>query len=556
MSAHPHASPAGLADVIPMHPAVEPPKARRKYTRLPEDTRARLARRLLALEAERGLTKADYERAAHEVGVAVRTIETLVCQARRNLATLGTPAPEPRRRRSSKVVITEDVLVDCHVGTNVMNGYLAALASGAVEPCAYSTYAQALYGSFGKDVIRGLQRGEPVMPSQWVYLERSISAPGEMFTIDMFFPGVRTIRDGQLVIPVWVCVRDRGTGLILAWHQFARPARGADDERGDPAVGPNSIDIRALIGEAIRGWTRDGVFAGGVPLTLRCDREALFLTPDLRAHLMSLAVCVDPTNSYSSWENGAHERMHRVIRNEALDGLPASTRGPQRRGGKLVFDDTVVEFSELDDRLTRWVESYNFERPTDEFDGRTRFDVWAEHVNAGAHINRAAPATLAPFAKPLAELMTVGKAGVLRPGTTGTFAAAALMAPGFPKTVALSAWLNDDDHLEAFDPQTGAFLATLYRRAAMPVQEEALIITARGASTRSVNSMLDRAKRQERIRNGPAVARPQPAVAVETPTPDNAATVSADSPDVATDVPVGAAARFARASAQQTGAGQ
>ncbi len=500
---------------------------RRAYVLAPEDTRVRVVTRLLTLEADAGgLKKSDYQREADACGVSASAVEKWVRQARKARAA-GHPAlPEPRAPRCSKVVVDDEILLALH-GKSMMAGYLECVARGLVD-VHYSTFRNAVVKQIAPDVLAGIQRGERALPQYWVYLERADNPLMDMVTIDLFFPRVRCVDDatGEIVHPVWAAVRERASGALLAWHMFRGVVDGYElDANGEPKIRAAASGILALLGEAFRGWERDGVFVGGIPVRLRCDREALFLTPENRAALMALGIAVDPTNSYSSWENGAHERMHEVIREEALNGLPSSTRGPRTRTGALVHAESAIGFDELTGLLDRWALSYNFERVNSAV-GTTPFQYWADRVAAGDRIDRAAPATLAELALPGEKTYKRGKHGIAQPD--GTFSSHALM--DHPRRdFTLARWPNDPDRREAFDAATGEWVATVYRREATPAAEEAAILARRGKARRTVQTLQEEAKRRYGIAHGPTPPRPQPPADDQQPTPG-------ERPDVADTV--------------------
>jgi hypothetical protein len=507
------------AEVIPIsRTAARHAGARRRaYVLVPEDTRVRVVTRLLALEIEAGgLKKADYSREADACGVSASAVEKWVRQARKAAAAGQAALPQPRAPRCSKVVVDDEILLALH-GKSMMAGYLDCLARGLVD-VHYTTFRNAVINQVSPDILAGVQRGERALPQHWVYLERGDNPLMDMVTIDLFFPRVRCVDDatGEIVHPVWAAVRERASGILLTWHLFRGVVDGYElDSNGEPKIRAAASGILALLGEGFRGFERDGVFVGGVPTRLRCDREALFLTQDNRAALMALGIAVDPTNSYSSWENGAHERMHQVIRQEALAGLPSSTRGPVTRTGELVHAGSSIGFDELTGLLDRWAMSYNFERVNSAV-GMTPFEYWTERVAAGDVVEKAAPATLAALALPGEKTYKRGKHGITQPD--GAFTSHALMNHPRREFV-LARWPNDIQRREAFDAATGEWVATVHRRDAAPAAEEAAILARRGKARRTVQSLQEEAKRRYAIAHGPTPARPEP------PAPDDPAEV-------------------------------
>jgi hypothetical protein len=522
------------AKVIPLQRSRHTAQPKRGYVRLSDELRVRVTRELVALKVAGQLDAAAYAAISARTGASKRTLEGLVAAAVRNAAAGGEPAPDPRTGRTSKIEITSEVLL-CHVGRDLTSAHMLAMAQGLIPPCHRTSYRDALLKVVSGNVLNGLRLGQRVLPEQWVYLDRRENPLMDQFTIDLFFPRVRTtLADGTAAVPVWVSVRERSRGLLLAWGLFHRTPRSDVDVEGDPASGPTAATVLALLGEAIRAWTRDGVFCGGLPRALRCDREALFLTEELRTLLMTLGIEVDPTNSYSSWENGAHERMHQVIRREALQGLPASNEGPRTRSGKLRFAEATMPFDELAERLDRWALSYNFERANPAVGGLTPFASWCERLDVGDIVTRASNRELAALSLPVGKIATKQRNGVTPPGSPFTYSGPALVGVRVGTAFALGQWINDDRHLEIFDPTTGAYVATLERTSDMSGQTEGAIIRERARERETVESTLAEMARRHRIENGPTPARPAPAAEPE-PTATAEAAEAAEAADATAD---------------------
>ncbi|SOC47219.1 Integrase core domain-containing protein [Blastococcus aggregatus] len=499
------------AKVIPLHRARHTAAPKRGYVRLSDEQRVRTTRELVALKVAGRLDAAAYAAISARTGASKRTLEGLLAAALRNAAAGGEPLPDPRTARTSKLDISDEVLL-CHVGRDLTNAHMLAIAQGLIPPCHRTTYRDAVLKELSANELNGLRLGQRVLPQQWVYLDRRENPLMDQFTIDLFFPRVRTtLADGTTAVPVWVSVRERSRGLLLAWGLFHRTPRDDFDVEGDPASGPTAATVLALLGEAIRGWTRDGVFCGGLPRALRCDREALFLTEELRTLLMTLGIEVDPTNSYSSWENGAHERMHQVIRREALQGLPASNEGPRTRSGKLRFAEATMSFDELAARLDRWALSYNFERANPAVGGLTPFASWCERIDAGDTVERASNRELAALSLPTGKTATKQRNGITVPGGGLTYSGPALVGVRNGTVFALGTWVGDDRHLEIFDPTTGAYVATLERTSDMSGATEGAIMRTRARQRETVETILAEAARRHRIEHGATPARPTPA---------------------------------------------
>jgi hypothetical protein len=518
------------ATVIPIQRTRHAERAKRSYVRLSDELRERVTRELVALKVTSRLDRAAYERASARTGASVSQLEKLVRAAVRNATAGGEARPDPRTGRTSKIEITSEVLL-CHVNRDLTSAHMLAMASGLIPPCHRTSYRDAVLKVIDDNQLRGLRLGQRVMPEQWVYLDRRENPLMDVFTIDLFFPRVRTtLADGTTAVPVWLSVRERSRGLLLAWGLFHRTPRSDFDVEGDPASGPTTATVLALLGEAIRGWHRDGVFCGGLPRALRCDREALFLTEELRTLLMTLGIEVDPTNSYSSWENGAHERMHQVIRREALQGLPAYNEGPRTRSGKLRFAEATMPFDELAELLDRWALSYNFERANSAVGDLTPFDSWCERLEAGDTVTRASNRELAALSLATGQTATKQRDGVTPPGSPFTYSGPDLVGVRNGTVYALGRWINDDRHLEVFDPKSGAYVATLERTTDMSAATEGAILRKRARQRETVEATFAEAARRHGIANGPAPVRPTPAAQPEPAAPGDGNTADDQPP--------------------------
>jgi hypothetical protein len=386
-------------------PGAQPKRARKRYVTQPEHVIRQSVEALARVYDSAGrLTKADYQREADRLGVTSRTVEnwwsTAVAKVQAAEPQVGRSGfePVPPRRRTAVTFTAEHY--PYFAGVSISNAYYEMIADDIFDRTVhYSTFRRAYTTQVPRDIRSGLRRGEKVMPNDWAYGPGPQTALGKVYTTDLFFPRIYTCDDttGELLGKVtFVVIRDTASRLPLSWHLF------------DHA--PVSAEITALVGEAVRGWTHDGVFCGGVPDKLRCDNEGLLEAAPHREQLMNLRIVIDPTNSYASWENGQHERMHRVIREEALADLPGHTDGPRTRSNELylVPDVAPVPFSTLALRLDAWVRSYAFER---EIDGKTPFETWRERADAGEQIVHADAEGLAHLAL-LHGHVTLGKKGV------------------------------------------------------------------------------------------------------------------------------------------------
>ncbi|HTC69088.1 MAG TPA: Mu transposase C-terminal domain-containing protein [Acidothermaceae bacterium] len=497
---------------------------------------------LTKLEAQNGrLTKADYNAEAVRLDVSRRTVETWFARAQ-----VAEPAeaplahePIPRSRRTTISLTTDDY--QYFAGVSVSSAYYAMLADGRITPVHYSTLRRAYEAQVPLDIRSGLRRGEKVMPKDWSYPPGTQTALGKVYTLDLFFPGIRCAdRNGQLLENVvWIAVRDAAVRLPLAWHLF------------DHA--PTSPEVTALVGQAIRGYFHDGVYCGGVPERVRCDNEGLLNAMPHREELMHLRIQIDPTNSYSSWENGGHERMHRAIREELLTALPGHTNGPKTKAKKLYVVPGVapIPFEELAAMMDRWARSYAFER---EIDGATPFEQWRDRIEAGETVEKADTEGLAHLALEYGQVL-LGKKGVRVDGEDYWNEE----LHGQPlRTLTARRWLSDRSTAEVFRLD-GTFVGSIPLRNAATGANVAASLKHRGGSLATVAASIREAERRRALLVGtyaveptddsadPLDPEPSPTDAVEQPslTTSPAASTSASR-----------AARLAAASARITAAAE
>ena len=110
-----------------------------------------------------------------------------------------------------------------------------------------------------------------------------------------------------------------------------------------------------------------------------------------------MGVRVIPSNPRKSNENVAHERVHRVLREELFALLPGSEDGLRDDRGELLPDSRpLISLAEARDLLDRWAWAYN----TRAKKGASRMDAWVEEIDLSAGLlpHRETPKTLARYA--------------------------------------------------------------------------------------------------------------------------------------------------------------
>lgn len=490
-------------------PAARPRKPLRRH---PEHVIAGAVAALQDVYAATGrLTKADYREQAERCDVVVRTVENWwAAHLRRQQETAAGTGPtvraphEPRELPGRRRKFTFDVEhYPYFAGVSIADAYYEMLADGVIPPMHYHTFRRTYRSQVPLTIQKGLAYGEKVMPEQWVYPPGPATALGKVYTTDVMYPRIQTAHQADLdagrLTPLpdvtFMVVRDAATTLPLAWCLFDHV--------------PTAREVTALVGQAVRGYTTDGVFCGGVPDRLRVDNGSNLVADELREHLFGIRTIVDPTNSYSSWENGGHERMHRIIRNEALADLPGHTDGPVTKAGSLYVVPGVdpVPFTVLAQRLDAWARSYAFERTQDQLGSRTPFEAWTERV-ATEPVTRASAEALAHLAMPVGT-STINKRGVTVPfhgaGTT-YFLPDLTTAP--TRQVNVRVWLTDPSTVELFLPD-GTYLGAAGLTSQVSHTDHVKALAQRSGSLKSVADSQREAARRRKLRTtGTATAAP------------------------------------------------
>ncbi len=145
---------------------------------------------------------------------------------------------------------------------------------------------------------------------------------------------------------------------------------------------PNTVDNLHVLIDGIRGWyTPEGVFVGGKPGFLRTDRGADYLSIALSDNLLNLNVGRQSTQPYSSWQNGAVERMNGTLDRDFAPTVPGYHPGGEAEYTRRVLKTPINPASlltpmTLDRRLGDFFGDYN-NRPHSSLNGMTPLEAWA-----------------------------------------------------------------------------------------------------------------------------------------------------------------------------------
>jgi hypothetical protein len=250
--------------------------------------------------------------------------------------------------------------------------------------------------------------------------------------------------------------------------------------------------IAAVVGQAIRGRTyaltdEDGatrdVFVGGLPDFVYCDNESKLHARTLNALYAGIGVNVLPINSYSSHENGVHERLHGTLRTQVLDLLPGSSRAPLDHRGHSMSngDGTVPDITTARDLLRAFAYKWNTEIATD----GPALERWVEALDAGHAVRQAMPHELAPLALEHTESCQRYSLGV-RLLNEHYFCPE--LTKQASKRFTVRRWLGDADHVEIFTVD-GTYVGTAVRNGAQTAAESQAIVTHNADERRVVEEV-------------------------------------------------------------------
>ena len=200
-------------------------------------------------------------------------------------------------------------------------------------------------------------------------------AVNESWSIDEYDTKVVANYHGQQVAPKMLLVRERASGLPLAYVVLPRAATGADT---------GVVLAAAAIGYTVThpGDPTTTLHVGGVARHLVSDQGGPFLGEEGVAHARRLGIGLTPVPSHQPQANGDHEVMHQSLLRHLVDG-PGSRRGWTDRAGNR-SDHGVIPFETVLDEVEAWfVAQVNAAYTSGPRRGRTRIQVYADHVDAG-----------------------------------------------------------------------------------------------------------------------------------------------------------------------------
>jgi putative transposase len=138
---------------------------------------------------------------------------------------------------------------------------------------------------------------------------------------------------------------------------------------------PSSAEVLAALRDAILVDSGRGPF-GGLPGRLRWDHGLEFAAAAVEQAALALGIDVDPATPYAPHEKGKVERLHRMITDGFVAGLPGWTDGPRDERGQLEAPNAPLPLTELVSGFDTWVRRYNSERPHRSLGNCTPLQRW------------------------------------------------------------------------------------------------------------------------------------------------------------------------------------
>lgn len=455
-------------------PAPAPVEPKRRYTRLTPDARARLGQDIAAALATGQPGKADWRGLADRYQVCLRTVQTVVAQVRDSA---GTPPPRSvATQRLLRNPLPADVLEQLALSGNMRKVWRELHATNAY-PGQYNSFVEALYRQHGKNVVLGVLHG----PGGMTRTPR-LRQPGvpfmSRFSIDLFSTRapIAGIVDPRAAA---ILVREACTGTIVFTWVFE-------------VEHPAAEDVLTVLAEAVRGrtYTATGMFVGGLPDSFLADNEGI-LVAAVNDGLRPLGVRMLTINSYSSWENGGHERAHKAARGEFMATWPGSSDGPRDRKGELLPDPRPpLSLADARYALESWSDWRNTEPPSAK--KPAPIELWAREVQAsgGALPRQAGMPELARFARRHPVTCQWYASGLLVEGDS--YISPDMSRPGGKRFI-VRRWLRDDRTLEVFDTDD-RYITTAVRADRQTAAEAQEVKARRAQEEAKVRDTITRAR--------------------------------------------------------------
>ena len=362
--------------------------------RVAPERRQAAVERLSQLRAAGQLTTGHVRLAASGLGVTERTVWRWLCLAdgqcdaptgrgRYQLSEADREAYARYRgnvaavhRARAAVLASPDAPVVLAAGvpvpTSLRDGWRGA------QPVAIRTLQQAFRCELTAAEAGAWSEGEAGQRAAGVYLTRPPGHRNETWEMDhKQLPILVMPPRGVACCPWLTTVIDDGTRALVGWAI---------------ALTPHAGTVLTAVRMALVHDPARGPF-GAVPARVRIDRGLEFAAEEVRDAFAALSVDPQRLPGFCPHSRGEVERIHRIIDQTLLCGLPGFTGGPRdapgRRYGPL-DDRFAARLRAAGDPVTplpveafaglfaQWADWYNTERCHDRLDGRTPLQAWQD----------------------------------------------------------------------------------------------------------------------------------------------------------------------------------
>ncbi|MGW6412963.1 transposase [Streptomyces vinaceus] len=347
-------------------------------------------RRLLALRAERRLTRAHVGTTAQCLEVSERTVWRWLAEAMTAPAT----AAQPGARRAGRFEVTQEIrvlLAYWHGNASAVHRELvvrARSASGSVatgeggtrttvpggapsmavpvlDPVpSLGTFLRAVRRDLTVGERAGYRKGPEAARAHDVFAKRPRTWRNEVWEADHVQAPLRVEADGDLVHPyvTWFidCATKAVTGVAVT-----------------PGC-PTRSSILVALRSAIVRSDPYGPF-GGLPAHVRFDRGRDFLSRTVSTALTALDSDITVLPPYSPHLKGGIENLNRCVGRMLFAGLPGYTpkkQKPRRRPVQHLAAVPPMTFQAFTEELLAWVTWWNTEHRPDGLAGATPLEAW------------------------------------------------------------------------------------------------------------------------------------------------------------------------------------
>ncbi|MFB8273441.1 Mu transposase C-terminal domain-containing protein [Streptomyces sp. NPDC055955] len=357
--------------------------------------RAPAVRRLLALRAERRLSREHVRLAGECLGVSERTVWRWLAEASRS----PRAATRPGERRGDRFEITREIrvlLAYWHSNASAVHRQLVARAEtggrdgqpttaseSAASPAgapqaavplldpvpSLSTFLRAVRRDLTAGERAGLATGPDAARAHDVFGKRAASWRNHVWETDHVQAPLLVDADGDLVRPWVTWFIDTATKVIT----------GTAVTPGVPSRASVLVALRAAV-------LREDPYgpAGGTPEQVRVDRGKDFLSTTVTAAFGTMGVTVKDLPAYSPHLKGTVENLNRAVDRMLFAALPGYTLTPIKRrsgrrskgAGRRPETSGAMSFQDFTAEVLAWTHWWNTEHRPQALSGRTPLQAW------------------------------------------------------------------------------------------------------------------------------------------------------------------------------------